>query len=718
MNDPLINGKNEIKNIVAIEVKDGCAELYIENPEDNSITTEIIPNKFWILSNKPYGNNWVKLSGELHYKYGCQFTDKESYSKAANFLRKKNADIYQIYDDKESCMVNKGITYFKGMKNTDPSILSFDIESTGLFHNDDSKVLLISNTFRNKSGITRKLFAYDDYESQADMIDAWCNWVREVNPTIIAGHNIYTYDLPYLNFVAKSNGTTLALGRDGSDIYIANRPSQLRIDGSRSQEYHKVRIYARDVIDTMYLAIKYDVSTKKYESYGLKSIIKTEGLEKTDRVMYDAGQIRFNYKDSIEWEKIKAYCEHDADDALALYDLMSPSLFYMTQMVPKSFQSMLESATGSQINSIMVRSYLQEGHSIPKAYETFKYQGAISFGEPGIYRNVYKVDVASLYPSIMIECEVYDEDKDPKGNFLRLVKTLTEERLKNKALAKGSKYHDDLQLSQKITINSCYGFLGAPGLQFNSPTAAEFITKVGRDILQGSIDWAKAKGFFIVNADTDSISFNSPDGKDFSKEERSELLKDLNIQFPERISWEDDGYYKTLCVLAAKNYILDDGKKVKYKGSAIKASTKPPALKEMIKKIIQSILESKEDYKEIYEAYVKEAANITDIKRWATRKTISDKVLESDRTNEAKVRNAITGTEIVEGDRCYVYYKEDSSLSLIENFDGNYNKTRLLKNVYDTSGIFDMVLDCDALFLNYSLKRNQPKLQELLNERQ
>ena len=123
MTDPLINGKNNIQNIVAIEVKDGCAELYIENPENNSITTEIIPNKFWILSNKPHGNNWVKLSGELHYKYGCQFADRESYSKAANFLRKKNADIYQIYDDKESCMVNKGITYFKGMKNTDPSIL-------------------------------------------------------------------------------------------------------------------------------------------------------------------------------------------------------------------------------------------------------------------------------------------------------------------------------------------------------------------------------------------------------------------------------------------------------------------------------------------------------------------------------------------------------------------------------------------------------------------
>lgn len=713
--DPLINGKNNTGNIVSIEVKDDVAELFIENPEDNSITIETVPNKRWVLSNYAHGKNWVKLQGNLHYKYGCQFTTKEDFNKSLSFLRKKNVDTYQIYDDKESCMVNKGITYFKGMKNTDPSILSFDIESTGLYHNNNSKVLLISNTLRKKSGILRKLFAYDDYESQAEMIDDWCNWVRENDPSIICGHNIYTYDFPYLNFVAKASGTSLNLGRDDSDIYIANKPSQFRIDGSRSQEYHKVRIYGREVIDTMYLAVKYDVATKKYESYGLKSIIKTEGLEKTDRVMYDAGQIRFKYKDPIEWEKIKAYCEHDADDALALYDLMSPSLFYMTQMVPKSFQSMIETATGSQINSIMVRSYLQEGHSIPKANEAMPYEGAISFGEPGIFRNVYKVDVASLYPSIMIECEVYDVDKDPKGNFLRLVRTLTEERLKNKALAKTSKYHDDLQSSQKITINSCYGFLGTPGLQFNSPTAAEFITKTGRDILQTAIEWARGKGFFVVNADTDSISFNHSEGKDLSKEERDVLLKDLNSQFPKRISWEDDGYYRTICVLKAKNYIMDDGKKVKYKGSAIKASTKPPALKEFIKRMIGSILEGKTDYTEIYTSYIKEVGNITDIKRWATRKTISDKVLESERTNEAKVRDAIEGTEIVEGDRIWVYYKEDNSLSLIEKFDGNYNKERLLKNVYDTAKIFDTVLDCKELFPNYALKKNKAKLEELLN---
>ena len=109
--------------------------------------------------------------------------------------------------------------------------------------------------------------------------------------------------------------------------------------------------------------------------------------------------------------------------------------------------------------------------------------------------NCLKWDVASLYPSIILECEVYDEEKDPNGNFLKIMKTLTEERLKNKKLAKTSKYHDDLQSSQKIVANSGYGFLGAEGLNFNSPRAAEFITNTGREILQTAIEWATGEKY-------------------------------------------------------------------------------------------------------------------------------------------------------------------------------------------------------------------------------
>lgn len=710
--DPLIYGKSPLEKIVSLEVTENQTELFLEDPETGKISSQFTNNKFWILSSEDHGKGWNKLKGNLFYKYGMQFNNKDERTKVYYYLKKQYRDVFMIYDDKESFMVKDGYTYFKGLKHKDPSILSFDIESTGLYHDPDSKALVISNTFRKQNQIVKKLFCYNEYDSQGELLTAWCKWVREINPSLIVGHNIYSYDFPYLNHIAQIEGITLDLGRDDSSIKIADKPSSFRIDGSRSQDYHKIRIYGREVIDTMFLAIRHDIVAKKYESYGLKPIIKVEGLEKKDRTFYDASQIRFKYKDPIEWEKIKEYCRDDSDDALALYDLMAPAFFYMTQSIPKSFQSIIETAPGSQLNSMMMRAYLQEGHSLPKADRSKPFEGAISLGEPGIYKDVYKVDVASLYPSIMIECEVYDKDKDPDGKFLRLVKIFTEERLKNKKLAKESKYHDDLQNAQKILINSCYGFLGADGLLFNSPTGAEFITKTGRDILQSAIEWAKNKGFFVVNADTDSISFNR--NSFISEEERKELLKDLNSHFPDRIKFEDDGYFLTVIVLKIKNYVLWDGKKLKIKGSALKASQKEPALKEFIKRIIDSMLNSNDDYYQIYMEYVKEISNIKDIKRWATRKTISDKTLSSERTNESRVRDALEGSEYVEGDRAHFFFKDKNTLELVERFNGEYDKDRLYGKLNDTSWVFETVLDCELLFPNFKLKRNKKELDMLL----
>jgi DNA polymerase elongation subunit (family B) len=383
----------------------------------------------------------------------------------------------------------------------------------------------------------------------------------------------------------------------------------------------------------MFLSIKYDATERKFESYGLKSIISQLGLEKPNRTFYDASKIRENYTNVDEWQKIKDYCIDDADDAITLFDLMAAPFFYLTQSVPKSFQAMIEGATGSQINAIMTRAYLQDKHSIPKANEAAHYEGAISIGNVGVYSNVWKVDVASLYPSIMIEYEVGDRNKDPNGYFQDLVKTFTSERLKNKKLAKTNKYYDDLQASQKIFINSCYGFLGTAGLNFNAPEKAAFITAKGREILTKAIDWSESKAFTLVNADTDSISITN--GEELSDEECTNLLIDLNSLYPDRIKWEDDGYYEKVIVLKAKNYVLKRrGEKPKYKGSAIKATLKEPRLKDFIKDIIKEIGLDRNNFIQVYNKYVKEIHTINDIKPWCTKKTITDKVTNGTRPNE------------------------------------------------------------------------------------
>jgi len=639
----LIYGKNPLEYIVSIEVENDKLYAFREFPNGEK-DVQILPNRFWILASYNLDKTFSRLDGNLHYKWGKQFTDREEFLS----YRKKNyaRDIFTIRNATEAAQVKDGLSYFKGLKPSEVSILSFDIETTGLTHDENSKVLLISNTYRSASGIQKKLFAYDEYDNIGDMIEDWTKWVREVDPAIIIGHNIFSFDLPYLQHVANLFGRSLNLGRNNSVLVIDDKyESKFRVDGTRDLHYHKCSIWGREIVDTMFLSYRYDIG-RKYESYGLKKIIAQEGLEKKDRVFYDASQIRFNYENPEEWKTIKEYCIDDSDDALALYDLMIPPFFYMTQSVAKPFQMMFESATGGQINSIMMRAYLQDKHSLPKASEAESYEGAISLGNPGIYREVTKIDVASLYPSIMIQYEVFDKYKDPKEYFKILVKTFTENRLRHKALAKTDKYYDDLQASEKIFINSCYGFLGTAGLLFNSPAKAAFITEKGREILTGAIDWSAENKYTLVNCDTDSVSVCRADQEFIVPEERKFILDEINALTPPQISWEDDGYYPVFVVVKAKNYIMWDGKKLKYKGSAIKATQKEPALKEFISSTIDIILKYKvkedihEACRDLYTQYITEIMNITDIKRWASKKTITDKVLKNERTNEAKVRDA------------------------------------------------------------------------------
>lgn len=493
--DQLLYGKNQTNKIVSVEVNDDKAVIFIE--DNGSIQEMEVSNKYWILSNSRINDSWIRMKGDLHYKWGKQFANRQDYLKARMFLKRN--DIFSIYDPKESLMVKDGLTYFKGLSPNEVSILSFDLETTTLDPKDENaKILLISLTYRNHHGVlTKKLFGYDDYTSQSEMINAFCASVRELNPSIIVGHNILGFDFQYLKGIAEKENTALLLGRNDSEVTFDKYESQFRKESNQFIKYHKVHIYGREVVDTLFLSIKHDIATRKYSSYGLKNIIKQEGLEKQNRTFYDASQIRFNYTDKKEWQKIKDYCRDDSDDALALYDLMIRPFFYMTQSIPKSFQSVIESASGSQLNSMMVRSYLQEAHSIPKAHSQEVFEGAISFGNPGIYTNVFKIDISSLYPSIILQYEVYDSDKDPKANFLALVSKFTETRLKYKRLYKETNdpKYDALQGAFKILINSAYGFMGAPGLAFNSPKCAAFVTEKGREILRTSIKWATGKEY-------------------------------------------------------------------------------------------------------------------------------------------------------------------------------------------------------------------------------
>lgn len=764
----LIFGNDNTERIVNITLKKNKVYLYKES--STGVEVESFDYSPWVLSTGPLNKRSERLKGDQYWKY----ITSTSCIKFHDLQQKWQRDLWLPRNIEECVTLCEGFTYYKGMKVEDVSILSFDIETNGLAMNKDSEVYLISNTFRKNGKVTKKLFSVDDYKTQEDMIVDWCDWVREIDPSILTGHNILSYDLPYL-----ANIEQLSLGRDHSYAEFAENTSKFRKDGSQQYDYHNVKITGREIVDTFFLSIKYDLA-REFPSYGLKPIVKFLGLEKADRTFIDASQLKSYRKDPDMWAKVKQYAIEDSEDSLKLFDKMVAPFFYLAQSIPKTMQQMINEASGSQLDSLMIRSYLQDGYSQPRTSMKAEFEGAISMGVPGIYEHVKKADVASLYPSIMLESNIHDKTKDPNNHMIQMLTYFRDQRLENKKLAKqtGERYYDDLQNAQKIMINSMYGFLGAGFLLYNYPKGAAEVTRKGREILLKAVEWATGhtlkkivkeitnegeedeetkyewvlgdkvsdgRGYSLVNVDTDSFSITNSTAGD--KNLFSSELRELNALYPSLIRWEDDGIYDKVIVIRAKNYVLVRNGKVKIKGSAITDQKKEPALTEMLEAMIQELLNNKpEKLPDIYNTYIKEALNIKDISRWATKKTVTKSVLDPKRLTEQKILNAINESievqiveGIQEGDKVWVYnaidgeiqevkkglkvYYRDGTAKMIPNYilrdqrlwNADQDVMHYVERIYDTTLILQNIINMND-FTRYGLKSNRQKLKDLTYE--
>lgn len=696
MSNNLIFGKDATERIVSIDLKDDKVHLYTQCPYGSGkVNVEIFDYLPYVLSHGAIRSHSEKLTGNQYWNYITSTTCEKFQALSENYQR----ELWLPRTLEDCYMLAEGTTLYKGMKVQDVSILSFDIETSGLAFNEDSQVFCITNTFRKDGILTRRLFSIDNYPNQREMIIDWTDWVRKIDPSIMCGHNIMSYDFPYLNWCFSRYDRTndnLNLGRDGSEIQIATKLSKFRKDAQQQYEYHNIRITGRQIVDTFFLSIKHDATLREFPSYGLKPIINHLGLEKKDRTFIEAGRIAEYWKDQEMREKVKQYAIEDSDDALTLFDKFIPPYFYMCNSIPKTLQQMIGEATGSQLDALMVRSYLQDGGSQPKTTSREDFEGAISFGVPGLYDWVAKADVAALYPSIMLQYDIYDKKKDPNRHILKALEYFRSERLKHKQLFKETKdlYHDGIQAAFKILANSIYGFMGSNFLLYNCPYGAAEVTRKGRDVLQTAINYATGyavekvvkhvknagkeneesqfewrtgqrnglgMGFNLAGVDTDSIWITN--GNPITKENFKLVLTELNKQFPEMIKFEDDGIYSRFIVLKTKNYITVKDGEMKLKGSGLVDMKKEAALREMMKKMFQALVANEiSSLPLIYKDYVKEVVDIKDISRWCFKKTVTQSVLHPERLTERKVLDALNEAckegkmgGFQEGDKVWIY---------------------------------------------------------------
>ena len=596
---------DQINRIVAVEPgKNGSAEVFIRQ-ENDIVERRTMPfHPFLLTAFEAFpadheGIRPVPLTGPGDFRFKVEFDDSERYDEALAMLKKTtgfsggqpNAP-YRVFSDMTmQFLIQHDLRLFTGMAFPEVRRLQFDIEtlcSPGYdFPNadrPDDAVIIIS---MSDSTGWEKVLSLADFPSEKELIEAFCSEVTERDPDILEGHNIFRFDLPYLETRAKRFKLKLKLGRDGSAP--KKRNSRFTV-AERIVTYTRYDVYGRHLADTCFLLYFYDAVHRNLDSYGLKYAAKHFGVAAPDRTYIDGGAITDAWRN--DRENLLKYALDDVRETRALSAILSPSWFYQTQIVPYGYQNCMVRGNATRIDSLFAAEYLKAGAALPAAERGRTFAGALTQAlQTGVFERIDHCDVRSLYPSVILS-EGWIPARDSLRIFPQWLSKLRTFRLEAKDAAKAADtqekkdYYGALQSAFKILINSFYGYLGFEQGFLNDFNMAERVTARGREILTLMLNTLEKNGAKIIEMDTDGIYFQLPPGG--SLPDIGNALKQV---LPSGIEADFDDSYPAMFCYKSKNYALLTAKgEITLTGAALKSRGLEPFQRRYMLRVIEALL--------------------------------------------------------------------------------------------------------------------------------
>jgi DNA polymerase elongation subunit (family B) len=563
-----------------------------------------------------------------------------------------DAPYWYFSDPLQQFLLLSGKTHFLGLTFHDLKRMQIDIETycqAGFsFPNPARETDRITAIAMSDSTGWERLLSGKEL-SEADMLRQLVLEIERRDPDVIEGHNLFRFDLEYIEARAKRHQVALNFGRDGSRL--GGHASRMQM-AERTITYRKYEIFGRHIIDTWILAQHYDVATRELESFGLKDIARHFGIARDDRT-YVPGDKTSWYFDH-DPDTLFRYALDDVRETRAISALLAPSYFVEAQIFPFSYQNIPLRGNATKIDALFLREYLHQRHSVPYPDEGREVVGGFTeMAHQGTANGVLHCDVTSLYPSIMLVYQ-YLPKKDQLGVFSGLLKDLRAFRVKAKEMARDANdeesriYFNALQSTFKILINSFYGYLGFQMAHFNDFDAANQVTAKGRELIQSAVAWLKDKGAKIIEVDTDGIYFVPPENVNSSRDEER-LIVQLGEILPKGIELELDGRYPAMFSYKMKNYaLLDEQGRLRIKGSGLRSRGLELFQREWLEEMLMLLLKGeKEKIPALYQRYLDDIADHRkDISWLAKTETLQDSLESYEAKVKTKKRNAAAPYEL------------------------------------------------------------------------
>jgi DNA polymerase elongation subunit (family B) len=550
-------------------------------------------------------------------------------------LKNAGRSFFALSDPVQHYLTHTGRTLFKGLafeelRRLQLEVLSFVGGETEIPDASQPSDHIMSIALSDNTG-WEEVIVVDSTkieESEKAALKRLTAIIKERDPDVIEGHNLFRFDLPYLVARARKAKVKLDWGRSGG--FLRSRPSRLQI-AEKTIDYPKFTVDGRHFVDTFLLAQFYDVGMRSLSGFERLDVAQHFGLTDETQISSLSGkELQQAYLEDADRFRQRALCA--VRETRAVADLLSPSYFIQAQIFPYNYQDVIVRGNATRINALFLREYFRQRHSIPEMPMVRGFEGgytAIFF--TGVARNVWHCDIASLYPSVMLQFDCFPVT-DQLQIFRHLLTDLRTFRLEAKASMRSAKdrpqqqYFHALQNTFKILINSFYGYLGFAQGHFADFEAAARVTQIGRELLQKMIDWLNARGAQVIEVDTDGIYFVPPAGARWEGEapaepkdtrgspggsaSLSEFRRGLAAELPPGIEVELDEQFEAMFSYKAKNYALltRDGEVI-IKGGALKSrgleKFQRVFLEEMIKLLMQGKPEGITDLRDDFEKKIR-----------------------------------------------------------------------------------------------------------------
>ncbi len=627
----LLFGADPTSRIVAIEPGEtGTVRVY-RREKDGSTIADVEPFHPFVWADSDVvdlGIETEKLRGDLKYGWLITVDSWKELIALRNGLKNAGRDFFAFTDPVQHYLTATGRTLFKDLPFEELKRMQIEVLFVAGGGDPGTNDRIMSIALSDNTG-WEELIVVDSRnieESERNAFKRLTALIKERDPDVIEGHDLFRVDLPYLVGRAKKLKTKLDWGRSGG--FLRSRPSRLQI-AEKTIDYPKFTIGGRHFVDTFLLAQFYDVGMRSLAGFERMDVARHFNLCDSEETSGLAGkELERAYSENSETFRRRALC--GVREARALSELLSPSYFIQAQIFPYNYQDVIVRGNATRINALFLREYFRQRDSIPELPMPRAFEGGYTdIFFTGVARNVWHCDIASLYPSVMLQFECFPAT-DQLQIFRHLLTDVRTFRLEAKAKVRAeqdpAKQHhlQALQNTFKILLNSFYGYLGFAQGHFADFDAAARVTQIGRDLLKKMIDWLNAHGAQVVEVDTDGIYFVPPvavespvsgETPQTSAETADataieELQRGLAKELPTGIDVEFDEQFDAMFSYKAKNYaLLTKNGDVIIKGGALKSrgleKFQRVFLEEMIKLIMQGKPEAVGDLRNEFEQKIR-----------------------------------------------------------------------------------------------------------------